>query len=344
MAIFSGKTENEAVEKGLKELGIDKKHADIKVLHEASNGIFGAFAREAEVEIIPLSDEDIKKRNFKKSLKIIGCVAAAVAFIAFISIAAIFSDSSPKDVTSMLSAPADSKDLVGKNYKSVVNQLKGAGFTNVKEEKIEDLITGLLTKDGAVEEVLIGGENDFHKGQSFEKDEPVVVSYHTFSEEPAETSSSSSVAASTSTTSSSSQSNTASEPATTSNQTSPITAENNAEFAAILNSDSSQLAREFVQKYKGKVIEFDGHVAYLANSGNYSTIYDILIYGGDWIDENTTNYSGVNFQFYNVQTTSEPFSSLDGLSLGQNIHIKAVVLEYTAGDLLRLEPVEITAR
>lgn len=144
--------------------------------------------------------------------------------------------------------------------------------------------------------------------------------------------------------SSSSQSSTTSEPATTSNQTVPITAENNAEFAGILNSDSPQLAGEFAQKYKGKIVEFDGHVAHLANSGNYTTRYDILIYGGDWVDENSTNYNGVNFQFFNVKTVSEAFRSLDSIRSGQNFHIKAVVREYTTGELLQLEPVEITAR
>lgn len=62
----------------------------------------------------------------------------------------------------------------------VKSRFKNAGFTQVKVEKIEDLITGWLKKDGAVKSVAIGGDDEFSQGDKFRKDIDVVIRYHTF--------------------------------------------------------------------------------------------------------------------------------------------------------------------
>ena len=52
---FTGKTVEEAVEKGLQELGLTKETADIRVLEEGKRKLFGSV--KARVEIAPLSGE-----------------------------------------------------------------------------------------------------------------------------------------------------------------------------------------------------------------------------------------------------------------------------------------------
>lgn len=84
-------------------------------------------------------------------------------------------------VPSGIHPPISASETDGKNYAVVVRQFKDAGFTNVGTEKIEDLITGWLTKDGEIEQIAIEGETDFKKWDSFRADAKVVVSYHTFS-------------------------------------------------------------------------------------------------------------------------------------------------------------------
>lgn len=116
------------------------------------------------------------------------------------------------------------------------------------------------------------------------------------------------------------------------------------DLAAILTSNRPELGRQFAEKYKGKVIEFDGHVAYINPHGNYKTLYDILIDGGDWVSLEQTNYFGINMQFQNIAPAMSVLSELDDLYLGQNLHIKARVLEFTRGELLILEPIEVSAR
>lgn len=116
------------------------------------------------------------------------------------------------------------------------------------------------------------------------------------------------------------------------------------DLAAILSSNHPELGRQFAEQYKDKIIEFDGHVAYINPHGNYKTRYDLLIYGGDWVSMEQTNYRGINMQFSDVATTSSPFSQMDGIGLGSNIRIKARVIAFTRGELLQLEPIEVTNR
>lgn len=76
--VFEGKTTNEAIEKGLKELGIKKENAEIKVLEsEDKRSFFSILSpRVVKVEIIPKEirkhekikkDEEIVKIDFKKA-------------------------------------------------------------------------------------------------------------------------------------------------------------------------------------------------------------------------------------------------------------------------------------
>lgn len=63
MKKFSGKTIEEATNKGLKELKLTKKLAEIRVVQEPKDGVFGFFVKEAEVEIRALTEEELKKRE-----------------------------------------------------------------------------------------------------------------------------------------------------------------------------------------------------------------------------------------------------------------------------------------
>lgn len=58
---FTGKTVDEAVEKGLKELGIDRENADIRVLEEGKRKLFGSV--KARVEIAAKDEEKTTKND-----------------------------------------------------------------------------------------------------------------------------------------------------------------------------------------------------------------------------------------------------------------------------------------
>lgn len=79
--------------------------------------------------------------------------------------------------------PSGSSIQQGKDYQEVVDEFKEAGFKNVEIEKLEDLITGWLTKDGEVEAVSVDGDKDYSPDDWYADDVKVVITYHTFPSE-----------------------------------------------------------------------------------------------------------------------------------------------------------------
>ena len=155
-----------------------------------------------------------------------------------------------------------------------------------------------------------------------------------------------------SSTSISSSSTSPSSSSTESSSTSPtqsavITTENNEEFKALLQTDDSSTITNFIQKYKGQIIEFDGHIADIAHYKNYKTKFDMLIYGGNYLGAEQAP-SGPNFKFVNITTVSNSaFNSFNGenISKGQNVHIKAQIGNYNSTqDLVYLSPIEVSPR
>ena len=76
--------------------------------------------------------------------------------------------------------PYGRSEVKGKNYKEVLNAFTEKGFKNIKMEKLEDLITGWITKDGSVEDVIVGGLSDYSSGKWVPEDTEVIIQYHTF--------------------------------------------------------------------------------------------------------------------------------------------------------------------
>lgn len=237
-----------------------------------------------------------------------------------------------------VSTPSSSKEFEGEHFQDVVNSLTKAGFTDVEPKGLEDLITGWLKKDGSVESVAIDGSNTFANGSSHPKDAKVIVSYHSFKpgEDGAEVTESPKVPESASTTES---------PNPTAGEET-LTVANNKDLALLLAStDPFDVAKEFVAKYQGRTIEFDGNIGNMLMHGNYKTRYDILINSGDFNGPAT----GPNFQFNDVNIVTD--LNLTGpnvpetISEGMNLHIIAKVEKYnTGGDLLLLEPVSTKVR
>ena len=126
-----------------------------------------------------------------------------------------------------------------------------------------------------------------------------------------------------------------------------LTAKNNTEFATILQTEDPDKINEFVNKYKGQVVEFDGHIADIAKSEGRNTYNDILIYSGDYKGPNEAVPSP-NFKLDEVRPAVDPeFKSFNGDNIieGENIHIKARLSGYNIGqEILHLGLIEISPR
>jgi hypothetical protein len=256
-------------------------------------------------------------------------VSVLIVCIIFIVLAGCGGDSSEHEGEAK--TPSGSKIQEGKNYQDVINDFEEKGFTNIKTEKIEDLITGWITKDGEVEEVSVGGDVKYSPDQWVSSDTEVIIKYHTFKKEETEIVAESEVKDNSS-----------------ADKTEEIlTVDNNKDLAEILSTEdeSSPLFIEFAQKYAGRTIEFDGNTAYVSKHANYKTRFNYLIFAGDY---STTTFSGPEFQFRDVNYSDLHLTGdniPDPFGAGHNIRIIATVEEYDENPgLIVLKPVSIRMR
>ena len=126
-----------------------------------------------------------------------------------------------------------------------------------------------------------------------------------------------------------------------------LTAKNNTEFATILQTEDPDKINEFVNKYKGQVVEFDGYIADIASSEGRKTYLDILIYSGNFMGKDNAKPSPY-FKLAEVRPSVDPaFNPFNGndISEDQNIHIKAKISGYSLNrQLLYLSIIEINPR
>lgn len=126
-----------------------------------------------------------------------------------------------------------------------------------------------------------------------------------------------------------------------------LTTSNTPDLKALLESSAecSDAIGRFAEKYEGKTVRFDGHVADVAPHGDYDTRFDFLIFAGDF-DPNSAR--GPSFQFrdknyLNLGLTGPNIP--DSVTAGQNYTFTADVGEFNGDNcLFQLTPVETTAR
>lgn len=257
-------------------------------------------------------------------------VSVLIACISVFALAGCGGDSNEHEGEAK--TPSGSSVLEGRDYQDVINDFEEKGFTNIKTEKLEDLITGWLTKDGEVEEVSVGGDVDYSPGEWVSADTEVIIKYHTFKKEETANVAESEVK----------DNSSAEKP-----EEEILTIDNNKDLAEILSTkdESSPLFKEFAQKYAGRTIEFDGNTAYVSKYKNYDTRFNYLIFAGDY---STTTFSGSEFQFRNVNYYELHLTGdniPDPFGAGHNIRITAKVVEYDEDPgLFLLEPVSIEMR
>jgi len=178
----------------------------------------------------------------------------------------------------------------------------------------------------------------------------VVVSYHTFPKKGKETTQSTPTPDQPSSSPAPQSPEPSQEPESSPSPTASnenITVENNEEFRALIESPQPDNAtvEQFVSKYKGHTVEFDGNVANVASHNGYKNRFDFLIYAGDY---STTSVYGPSFQFancayYNLNLTGDNIPN--SISAGQNLHIIAKIIDFNSKQqLLHLEPIATSTR
>ena len=270
----------------------------------------------------------------KKTAKVnTGMIIGAVILGLFI-IGGLFLGGSSEDEVREGEAkvPSSYDTLIEMDYESVQEKFEDSGFTNIKLEPMEDLITGWLTEDGDVESVTIDGSTEFTSGDWYPNDVEVVIQYHTFPPEEEDDS-----------TDDTGDANVEDKDEEEEVEQEHLTVENCSDLKNILskkdNIDDSYA--DFVFEYSGRIIEFDGRIDYCTRHGNYTTRFDYLVSAGDYDPDHQI---GPSFKFEDV-TWSDLHTNIDTVSVGLNVRIAAKVLYYDEDSgLFYLEPVSITLR
>lgn len=265
-------------------------------------------------------------------------------FLAIICCIMLVTCNSSSDHTGEAKTPSGSSVMNGKDYESVVESFEENGFTNIKLEKIEDLVIGWLTKEGEVEEVSVGGNFDYSPDEWVSADTEVIIRYHAFPQKENEV------------TEPELEENINPEDTTKNNgqnieaetvSDEVLTIDNCMELANILSNKSEidESYSSFASKYAGRTIEFDGRIDYVVKHGNYNTRYDILVSAGDY-DPNSQ--IGPIFKFEDVGVYDLDLETLyleDEIEVGKNVRIIAKVGKFDRkSTLFFLDPVSVTER
>lgn len=251
-----------------------------------------------------------------------------------------------KEDDGKINLPSSSNDLKGENYQDVVAEFENAGFTNIQTKVIDDLVLGLFTSDGEIEEVSVDGYTIFSTDSRYPADIEIVISYHTFSiDEAVESSETSQPESTVEAVPTELAQSTPETPSSAEEEI--ITVDNNDEFAAVLNTKDpgDQIIKEFAVKYAGRIIEFDGNIAFMSYHGDYTTRYDFLISPWDYSEISVT---GPNFKFedcnildLNLIGDNVP----DVLGAGDNLRFVARIKNYDeTSQLFYLDPISSEIR
>lgn len=97
-------------------------------------------------------------------------------FLLFLFCSLIFAGCSG---TNTIKTTSSAQDYVGVNFETVVSELQSAGFQNIEVKEIEDLTSNSELQDGDVGQISINSDTLFEQDSEFEKDVPVIITYHT---------------------------------------------------------------------------------------------------------------------------------------------------------------------
>ena len=104
-------------------------------------------------------------------------------FLAIVAVLTVLLSGCSSEDDGKIHMPFGGNDYDGANYQEIVSQLEEAGFTNIREEPLGDLVTGWLNDEGEVDEVSVDGDTVFSTDSKYLPDVEIVVSYHTFPDE-----------------------------------------------------------------------------------------------------------------------------------------------------------------
>ena len=272
--------------------------------------------------------KDLMNKN-KLVLILVGVSLMLIGIVVVIGL--IDSQSLADDETRV---PKSSSELVNKNYNDVVTLLQTAGFEDVEVEKKEDLILGILSKDGEVAEVSIAGDTVFSSDSKYLKNSKVIVRYHTFPSKSKESGNEIVEKSNSEEITKPKDDSTQMKEEEKGNEDAIINVDNDEGFAKFImdGTANEEVIRSFVDKYSGKTIEFDGYTwdwlnhtstsPFTGKETIYDTLFDTIITPGN-IETFDVEPSNIVFRVEEVR-----FPNFSTSLNRRNVRVKAKVESY----------------
>ena len=117
--------------------------------------------------------------------RIMGGVLIAVAIVIIVIISTAVSNYIEAN-SDEIRIPGTSSSFSGRNYQNVEEELRSAGFTNIKTEALGDLIIGFFSKEYSVSKVTVAGKTDYEIDTKFLPDVEIRIYYHSYPEDNTE--------------------------------------------------------------------------------------------------------------------------------------------------------------
>ena len=243
-----------------------------------------------------------------------------------------------------------------KDHQEVYDELKSLGFTNIVEKPVYDIVWG-VTEEGSVAGVSINGSTEYRRGDVFDKNVEVIITYHMNEEDdPAyieqqkkEAEEAAQAEEDEEEQEETNNSETEVEEEETVEDTLPeiLTVDNCEDLADLFSGpEDYDKAANFAGKYRNRTIEFNGSVYLIEHHGSAKTRYDIMVCAGDF-DENSQIGPTFKFEDVNANDVGENFYVIldHKYPVGTNVYIKAVVEEFNSETgIFFLDPVSMTER
>ena len=131
MKLFTGKTIEEAIANGLKELKVDKDKVKIDILDEGNQGFFGFNAREAQVQIRLKTEKELQKEEeAKKREKLYWIIGPSIILLLLIITTFLYPSSSSNDKQDSLSSTETTSSISSSSSSSSSSTSSSLGLNS----------------------------------------------------------------------------------------------------------------------------------------------------------------------------------------------------------------------
>lgn len=134
--------------------------------------------RKENIKLKELEYQEKEKEREHKQQKGALIALCSIMAVCFIVLAILLVLNKPNENEIRMVASAE--EYKGDNYEQVAKELENLGFTNIEFIAQEDLVLGLINKDGSIERISINGNFKFDDYDYFPKDAEVLITYHTY--------------------------------------------------------------------------------------------------------------------------------------------------------------------